>query len=125
MTKPFYHGGNSPKYLIENSWREDNPDGEFPRLAVVPASSNNAYSSSFWYRNGDYLRLKNMQIGYTLPQRWIASLGMSTLRIYAEGQNLLTFSELTKYNIDPEQPGVSNGYYPQQRIYSMGVKLTF
>ena len=125
MTKPFYHGGNSPKYLIENSWREDNPDGEFPRLAVVPASTNNGYSSSFWYRNGDYLRLKNMQIGYTLPQRWIASLGMSTLRIYAEGQNLLTFSELTKYNIDPEQPGVSNGYYPQQRIYSMGVKLTF
>ncbi|MDK2840677.1 MAG: hypothetical protein PWQ17_182 [Anaerophaga sp.] len=125
MTKTFYHGGNSPKYLIENSWREDNPDGEYPRLNVVPASTNNGYSSSFWYRNGDYLRLKNMQIGYTLPKRWIASLGMSTLRIYAEGQNLLTFSELTKYNIDPEQPGVSNGYYPQQRIYSMGVKLTF
>jgi TonB-linked SusC/RagA family outer membrane protein len=125
MTKPFYHGGNSPRYLIENSWREDNPDGEFPRLAVVPASSNNAFSSTFWYRNGDYLRLKNLQIGYTLPERWVSSLGISLLRVYAEGQNLMTFSELTKYNIDPEQPGVSNGYYPQQRIYSMGIKLTF
>jgi len=125
MTKPFYHGGNSPKYLVENSWRDDNWNGEFPRLAVVSASSNNAYSSSFWYRNGDYLRLKNMQIGFTLPQTWVTSVGMSSLRIYAEGQNLITFSELTKYNIDPEQPGVSNGYYPQQRIYSMGVKLTF
>ncbi|WP_423128927.1 SusC/RagA family TonB-linked outer membrane protein [Gaoshiqia sp. Z1-71] len=125
MTKPFYHGGNSPKYLVENSWREDHLNGEFPRLSLVTLSSNNAFSSSFWYRNGDYLRLKNLQIGYTLPQSWVKSVGMDKLRVYAEGQNLLTWSELTKYNIDPEQPGVSNGYYPQQRIFSMGVKLTF
>lgn len=125
MTKPFYHGGNSPKYLVENSWREDNTDGEFPRLALVTASSNNAFSSSFWYRNGDYLRLKSLQIGYTMPKNWIKSIGMDNLRVYAEGQNLLTFSQLSKYNIDPEQPGVSNGYYPQQRIISMGVNLTF
>ena len=125
MTKPFYHGGNSPKYLLENSWREDNPNGEFPRLALVSASSNNAFSSSFWYRNGDYLRLKNLQIGYSLPKAWLKPIGISNLRVYGEGQNLLTFSKLTKYNIDPEQPGVSNGYYPQQRIFSMGVKLTF
>ena len=125
MTKPFYHGGNSPKYLVENSWREDNTDGEFPRLAVVTASSSNAFSSSYWYRKGDYVRLKSLQIGYTLPQRWTETIGLENLRIYAEGQNLFTFSQLTKYNIDPEQPGVSNGYYPQQRIISMGVNLTF
>ena len=46
MTKPFYHGGNSPKYLVENSWREDNTNAEFPRLSIVQASSNNAYSST-------------------------------------------------------------------------------
>ncbi|MBL4561326.1 MAG: TonB-dependent receptor [Labilibaculum sp.] len=125
MTKPFYHGGNSPKYLLENSWREDNRDGEFPRLAVVTASSNNAFSSSFWYRKGDYLRVKSLQIGYTVPKHLIQKIGMDNVRIYAEGQNLLTFSQLSKYNIDPEQPGVSNGYYPQQRIISMGVNLTF
>ena len=125
MTKPFYHGGNSPSFLVENSWREDNTGGEFPRLALVTASSNNAFSSSFWYRNGDYLRLKSLQIGYTIPQRWTKSVGMDNLRVYAEGQNLLTFSQLSKYNIDPEQPGVSNGYYPQQRVISMGLKLVF
>ena len=125
MTKPFYHGGNSPKYLVENSWREDNTGGEFPRLSLVTASSNNAFSSTYWYRNGDYLRVKSMQIGYSLPKRWIKPAGMDNLRIYAEGQNLLTFSQLSKYNIDPEQPGVSNGYYPQQRVISMGVNLTF
>ncbi|HUW93636.1 MAG TPA: TonB-dependent receptor [Bacteroidales bacterium] len=125
MTKPFYHGGNSPRFLVENSWREDNTDAEFARLSIVPASSNNAFSSTFWYRNGDYLRLKTLQIGYTLPQRWLNPAGINSLRVYAEGQNLLTFSHLTKYNIDPEHPGVSNGYYPQQRLISMGLRLVF
>jgi len=125
MTKPFYHSGNSPKYLVENSWRENNTGGEFPRLSLVTASSNNAFSSTYWYRNGDYLRVKSMQIGYSVPKKWIKPVGMDNLRIYAEGQNLLTFSQLSKYNIDPEQPGVSNGYYPQQRIISMGINLTF
>jgi TonB-linked SusC/RagA family outer membrane protein len=125
MTKPFYHSGNSPKYLVENSWREDNTGGEFPRLSLVTASSNNAFSSTYWYRNGDYLRVKSMQIGYSMSKQWIKTVGLDNLRIYAEGQNLLTLSQLSKYNIDPEQPGVSNGYYPQQRVISMGLNLTF
>ena len=124
MTKAFYHEGNSPKYLIENSWRDDNPGGEFPRLSIAPPSTNNGYSSTLWYRNGDYLRLKTAQIGYTLPKKWINAAGIYNTRIYAEGQNLLTFSHLAKYNIDPEQPGVSNGYYPQQRIFSFGINVT-
>jgi hypothetical protein len=125
MTKTFYHDGNSPKYLVENSWREDNKNAEFPRLNIVPASTNNGYSSTFWYRNGDYLRLKSMQLGYTLPAKWMTPARIHKARVYAEGQNLLTFSGLSKYNIDPEQPGVSSGYYPQQRIFSFGLNLTF
>ena len=66
-----------------------------------------------------------MQIGYTLPANWMKVAGIYKTRVYAEGQNLLTFSHLTKYNIDPEQPGVSNGYYPQQRIFSFGLNVTF
>jgi len=125
MTKTFYHDGNSPKYLVEGAWREDNPNAEFPRLNIVPASTNNGYSSTWWYRNGDYLRLKTMQIGYTLPSKWMTPARISRARIFAEGQNLLTISHLARYNIDPEQPGVSSGYYPQQRIYSFGLNLTF
>ena len=125
MTKAFYHEGNSPKYLIENSWRDDNPSAEFPRLSIAPPSTNNGYSSSLWYRNGDYLRLKSAQIGYTLPKKWMNVAGIYNTRIYAEGQNLLTFSYLAQFNIDPEQPGVSNGYYPQQRIFSLGINVTF
>jgi TonB-linked SusC/RagA family outer membrane protein len=127
FTKAFYHEGNSSLYLVENSWTTDNPNAMFPRLTLYSALpyNNNAYTSSFWYKNGNYLRLKSLQIGYNFPKKILDYVGISALRVYVEGQNLLTFSELTKYNIDPEQPGVSNGYYPQQRVFAAGIKLTF
>ncbi len=124
-TKPFYHGGNSPVFLVENCWRPDNQNAEFPRLEIDNVSSNNAFSSTLWYRNGDYLRLKTMQVGYNFPKQWLTSTGIQGVRVYVEGYNLLTFSGLTKYNIDPESPAVNNGYYPQQKTYTLGVKLTF
>jgi len=124
FTKLFYHGGNSPVYLAENSWTEENTNAEFPRLSLVNVSNNNGYSSTFWYRSGDYVRLKTFQVGYTIPSKITKSWGAESLRFYFEGSNILTFSELTKYNIDPEQPGVNNGYYPQQKTFSVGVSLT-
>lgn len=124
FTRLFYHGGNSPVFVPENSWTPENTNAEFPRLSLVTVSSNNAYSSTHWYRSGDYLRLKSFQIGFTVPPAIMKSIGFNGLRVYAEGSNILTFSELTKYNIDPEQPGVNNGYYPQQRTVSFGLNLT-
>ena len=125
LTKSFYHGGNSPLFLLERSWTPENPNGEFPRPSLTPLSSNNAYASTFWYRDGSYLRLKTLQLGYTFPQALVSRLGVTSLRFYLQGSNLLTFSQLTQYNIDPEQPGVNNGYYPQQKTYQLGVKITF
>lgn len=124
FTKMFYHGGNSPVFLAENSWTPENTNAEFPRMTIVPVSSNNAYSSTFWYRSGDYLRLKTFQVGYSLPKSILNVIGVNNIRVYAEGSNIITFSGLTKYNIDPEEPGVNNGYYPQQKTVSVGVNLT-
>ncbi len=124
-TKPFYHGGNSPTYLVEKSWTPDNPNAEFPRLEISGPSNNNGFSSTFWYRSGNYMRLKTAQIGYNFPKQWLTNIGIEGARLYVEGFNLLTFSSLTKYNIDPESPSVNNGYYPQQRTYTLGIKLTF
>ncbi|MBD5366835.1 MAG: TonB-dependent receptor [Bacteroides sp.] len=126
FTRPFYEGGNSPIYLVENAWTPENPGAEFPRLeATMSYSNNNGYASSLWYRNGNYLRLKTAQVGYTFPTRWVKRAGITRLRLYAEGYNLLTFSGLNKYNIDPESPSVNNGYYPQQRTFAVGVNLSF
>jgi tonB-linked outer membrane protein, susC/ragA family len=125
FTKPFYHGGNSPTFLVEKSWTPENPNAEFPRLEISGPSNNNGFSSTFWYRSGNYLRLKTAQIGYNFSKKTLKPLGVEGVRLYVEGYNLLTFSGLTKYNIDPESPSVNNGYYPQQRTYTMGVKVTF
>ena len=135
MTRPFYHGGNSPTYLVENCWIDpeiaaqynmtvDNTNARFPRLSVSP-TNNNAFSSTWWYEDGSYLRLKSLQLGYSLPQAWMDKIGFGGVRIYFEGNNLLTVSKLMQYNIDPETPGVSNGYYPQQRLMGFGLEIKF
>ena len=124
FTRLFYHGGNSPQFLAENSWTPEHTNAEFPRLSLVNVSNNNGFASTFWYRSGDYLRLKSFQLGYTLPKGLTQRAGIERFRLFIQGSNILTFSELTKYNIDPEQPGVNNGYYPQQKTFSFGVNLT-
>ena len=124
FTRLFYHGGNTPVFVPENSWRPDNQGAEFPRLSLVTVSTNNAYSSTFWYRNGNYLRVKSFQLGYTIPASLTRKAGVDKIRLFMEGSNLFTFSGLTKYNIDPEQPGVNNGYYPQQKTLSFGLNFS-
>ena len=124
FTRPFYHSGNAPKFLAEGCWTEKNKDARFPRLSVSPGN-NNAYASTWWYENGNYLRLKQLQIGYSLPGRWMQKINFKNCRVFFEGTNLLTFSKVMRYNIDPEMPSVNNGYYPQQRLMGFGLELQF
>ncbi len=123
-TQSFKEGGNSPRYLIENAWRPDHTSGTYPRLTVNDPHNNNGLASTFWFRDGKYLRLKSTQIGYSLPKTVLDNIGIQKLRIYVEGSNLLTLSGLPE-GIDPESPTVNNGYYPQQRTFMAGVTLSF
>ncbi len=123
FTKPFAAGGNSPYFLIENSWTPDNLNAEFPRLTTSTVAQN-SYASSFWLRDGSYLRLKNVQVGFNMPKHWLVKTGLESVRLYVSGSNLATFSKLNDYGIDPEYPSVSDGYYPQQKTYSFGLNVT-
>ncbi len=124
-TKTFKEGENSPLFLIENAYSLDNPNGTFPRLTLGTTGhgGDNGLSSSFWWRNGTYVRLKTAQLGYTLPQNFTRRFGVEALRIFVEGNNLFTLDGLPE-GIDPESPGVNNGYYPQQRNIMGGITLT-
>lgn len=126
-TRPFFGHGNSPYFLIENSWTPENKNAEFCRLTTMAAEMGNCngWASDWWIRNGSYLRLKNIQFGYTLKNNYIRNIGIDNIRFMLTGANLFTWSELTKYNIDPETPEITNGYYPQQRTYEFGISLTF
>lgn len=124
FTRPFKAGANSPRYLVENSWTPDHRNAEYPRLSLTPPNSSNAHASTFWYRDGKYLRMKSIHLGYSLPKKWIGKLRMEKVKLYIEGNNLLTWSGLPE-GIDPEWPAVSNGYYPQQRTVVGGLEITF
>lgn len=124
FTKTFYGYGNSPYYLVEQSWRPDNPNAKYPRLTSggVALSPHNANANSGFIISNNYLRLKSIQLGYTLPKS-VFNSKIEKLRFYVSGFNLFTWDKL-KY-LDPEMPNVNNGFYPQQKLISGGVNLTF
>jgi TonB-linked outer membrane protein, SusC/RagA family/TonB-dependent outer membrane receptor, SusC/RagA subfamily, signature region len=125
-TQTFVEGSNSPLYLVENAYSIDNPNGTFPRITLGSSGSANinGLGSTFWFRDGKYIRLKSAQIGYSIPRRLLSKMGIENLRIYAEGSNIFTISGLPE-GIDPESPEINNGYYPQQKAFMGGITLTF
>lgn len=125
-TQTFKEGGNSPLFLVQNAYSEFNKQGTFPRLTLSTTShgGDNGLSSTFWIRDGKYVRLKSAQLGYTIPKKLTQKLRIDTIRFFVEGQNLFTIDGLPE-GIDPESPGVNNGYYPQQRLLMGGLTLTF
>ena len=125
-TQTFKENANSPLFLVQNAYSIYNPDGTFPRLTLGATGhgGDNGLASTFWLRDGTYVRLKSAQLGYTIPQKWTEKVNIETLRFFVEGQNLFTIDGLPQ-GIDPESPGVNNGYYPQQRLLMGGITLTF
>jgi TonB-dependent starch-binding outer membrane protein SusC len=123
---------NISRDMAVNSWTPENPDSNVPRLSAADLNENDAKFSDRWVEDGSYLRIKNLQIGYTLPSELSKRLKIKNLRLYASLDNLLTF---TKYSgLDPELFGLyGNPFYygidlvnyPQPRTYSFGVNLTF
>lgn len=105
-------------------WTPNNPNATYPRLTVGSESANNAAKSDFWIQDGSYLRLKNLQIGYTFPARWMNRIAVKNLRVYASGQNLLTISNL-KGGWDPETSDGGGRIYPVSRVFSVGVNVKF
>ena len=113
------HGGQMSKEIVEGAWRPGMTDASYPRL-LARTNTINDQPSDFWIEDKSYLRLKNVQLGYTLPSKWMSRAGISKLRFYVAGENLLTF---TKYRgIDPEVGGTN---YPTLRQYIFGINLTF
>lgn len=115
--------GNVEREAAEKAWTLDNTDSDWPRLGSN-VSNGHTTRSSFYYRDASFLRLKNVELGYTFNQAMFGTkVGIRSLRIYIAGYNLLTFSGLK--NVDPETDDESYQNYPQMRIFNAGVKLTF
>ena len=112
--------------IFDNRWTEtnNNRNAIIPRQTMNPGN-NNKMGSDYWLKSADYLRIKSLSVGYTIPKHLLSRVGINQLRFYFAGTNLFTASALTKYNIDPEAPSWTNGqYYPQQRTLTLGLNLT-
>lgn len=90
----------------------------YPRLGIG-FNSNNQIFSSYWYRRADFMRLKNLQVGFTLPQKYANAVRLKSLRLFASGTNLFTVTRL-KGGLDPED---YNGLYPIQRLFNLGINV--
>jgi hypothetical protein len=109
-------------YLLDY-WRPDNPDAEFPRFPFRSDHNHNSPGrNSTWVRDASYVKLKNVNLGYTVPQSLSNRMGVENMRLYVAGTNLFTWSKL-KGLLDPEFPSGRGNYYYQTRNYSIGASF--
>lgn len=115
--------GFTHKIVTDNYWTPERRDAKFP----LPRKSDqrNVNTSDRLIIDGSYLRLKNLQLAYTVPATVLRKAGLKTARVYLAATNLLTFSKLNEWNLDPEAESGRGGYYPQTRLYTLGVNLNF
>ncbi len=99
-----------------------NTNASYPRLTLINNAVNER-TSSYWIVPGDYIRFKNIEIGYSLPEKVLNKIGINKLRVYLNGRNLVTWSKIK--HLDPENPQTRGWFYPQQRVYNLGVNLQF
>ena len=113
--------GNIMQDIADGRWTPENPTADKPGIGGTP----NGSISTYWHRDASFFRLKNMEIGFTMPKRWLMpeTTKLEGLRVYVGGYNLLTFDKLKI--VDPETNSSENQNYPQLRIFNVGLKLTF
>ena len=113
-----------PSTEWRKAWSPENPSGKMPRAYLSGHATHNEVSSTFWLQNTHYLRLKNLQLGYTLPKSLLATLGVSSVRVYYSAENLFTLDNM-RGNIDPEATSQRLSSYPLLRTHSLGLNVSF
>lgn len=120
ISQAFMNGGKVTEEWLDR-WTPENVNASYPRL-TLSGSSRNYMTSSFWVQNASYLKMRNLQIGYTIPKNILSHLGVSNLRLYCSIDNLFTISKFK--GLDPEMV-TTQTMYPLTRNYSFGINLSF
>ena len=126
-----FNQGSPPKTDWLNAWTPANPSTTMPLIYITGqqsnVNSNIGTASTFYLKDGSFLRIKNLQLGYMLPANLVKKAAMSSLRVFVSGDNLATFTKFK--GLDPERvPSSSNNRYvvhPQNQVFSFGVKAVF
>jgi hypothetical protein len=124
----FYNGGQIQRWQVENRWTASNPDpnAQYPKLTSLQMGSGTIQTSTYWNRDASFARLKNLQIGYTVPVEVLQKWKINRLRVYFSGQNLFSLNSFYR-GWDPEMTnGTGDGsqFYPITKVYTFGLNLT-
>lgn len=130
---PFWGDSCAFDYMASDQWHLADPydansgliPGKYPTMLYGNTSHSNYYSSTFWIRDVWFLKLRNLQIGYTFPQPFTRKFSVEKLRIYCFMQNLFSLDNMHEYGVDPETSNVSGTGYPTTRVINIGFNLTF
>lgn len=125
LVMPFFDSGSATKLQFNDHWTPANTDARYPRLTSEVTVNNHRQPSSWWVRNASYVRLKSIELGYSLPQKALDFLHISGLRVYVSGQNLWTWTPFMKEKVDPEAGSANGKYYTQQATYAFGLNINF
>lgn len=131
QARAFQNNANSPEFLFKDSWSlSDIWDansalipGKYPMALKDRDGDNTYWNSSFWKHDVKYLKLRNLEFGYTLPKKLIAKAGISHVRLYFSGTNLFSISNVP--SVDPEQKDDNGLGYPTMRVMNFGINLKF
>ena len=113
---------------ILDRWTGEGSSNDTPRVTMDDPNGNFTKMSNYYLQKGDYLRIKLVQLGYSMPKQMISNFGANKVRIYVTGENLFTFTKYTGY--DPEIAGgdtygIDRAYYPQARTILLGANIQF
>lgn len=116
--------GEKPYFELwtgNNVWTPENPGAKYPRVSGFWQEEYGAAGSTYWLRNGAYMRLKNLNLAYSLPSKWFSKIGVSKVQVFANGTNLFAISGIDEH--DPEQEALDS--YPLMRTYTAGLSVNF
>jgi TonB-linked SusC/RagA family outer membrane protein len=128
---PFQNNGAGVDYLISDAWRRTDPfnansawtPGTYPAVRKDVNHVSLSNRSDFWMTNISYVRLRNLELGYSLPKSLLQRFGVGGLRIYVHGTNLFSIDNMKEFGFDPEINANNGIVYPQQRLYTFGFNL--
>ncbi len=125
LATPFNNGAGFTKEWLTDSWTPGNPNARLPILTTATGATENFQPSTFHLKDGSYLRVKNIQLKYNLPSRLISRFALTNLSVFANGENVLTFTKFTYF--DPEKNITQDNLYeyPSLKTFSFGINVTF
>jgi len=132
---PFQANGNTFDFMVNDRWRHTDPldpsspwiEGYYPALRLEPTNAwqNYCNNSTYWFVNLKYIRLRNLELGYTLPKIWTQKIAIQQCRFYFSGTNVFTLDNVSRLGLDPENNDTNGLGYPNNKVLTIGTVITF